>query len=437
MDLRRWPLLATIVAVALAIASTARADGRPRLKIIDRGAQVEIVVSDVRLVADPVMKVNRERIELPLAGRPAEVNDEYPRGLVMRIDVRGDGARTLSVKLRRDHNAVVALARGAFARQEDDGVHLFVPIAAAPAPIGAGVTPAVTVPAPTTPAAPPGAANGATVTIAGAPAATAPAAPAATAPAIVGATAGTTVTLGGAAAGKPVGAAAGTAIVKPSTDPAGPTGASVNSALPPAPTAPITGNHAAPPLTGGAGHAATAPAPKLTGGDGGGPALGRVVIAVVAIALAGVAVVALRRRRGAAPVAAGPQLEILATRSLGGKTRVLWLGAGDRELVVAVAGTNVNLLGQWRRGEADRPVERLADGGAQLRLEPLRDDGEPSFAAGSSPLPRVRGVATSAVSGIMRLRGKVTPITDDVATGDSEADEQWARDILAATGGRR
>ena len=110
MDLRRWPLLATIVAVALAIASTARADGRPRLKIIDRGAQVEIVVSDVRLVADPVMKVNRERIELPLAGRPAEVNDEYPRGLVMRIDVRGDGARTLSVKLRRDHNAVVALS---------------------------------------------------------------------------------------------------------------------------------------------------------------------------------------------------------------------------------------------------------------------------------------------------------------------------------------
>lgn len=435
MDLRRWPLLATIVAVALAIASTARADGRPRLKIIDRGAQVEIVVSDVRLVADPVMKVNRERIELPLAGRPAEVNDEYPRGLVMRIDVRGDGARTLSVKLRRDHNAVVALARGAFARQEDDGVHLFVPIAAAPAPIGAGVTPAVTVPAPTTPAAPPGAATGATVTIAGAPAATAPATPAA----IVGATAGTTVTLAGAAASKPVGAA-GIAVGKPSTDPADPaglTGASANGALPPAPTAPITGNHAAPPLTGGAGHAATAPAPKLTGGDGGGPALGRVVIAVVAIALAGVAVVALRRRRGAAPVAAGPQLEILATRSLGGKTRVLWLGAGDRELVVAVAGTNVNLLGQWRRGEADRPVERLADGGAQLRLEPLRDDGEPSFAAGSSPLPRVRGVATSAVSGIMRLRGKVTPITDDVATGDSEADEQWARDILAATGGRR
>ena len=62
---------------------------------------------------------------------------------------------------------------------------------------------------------------------------------------------------------------------------------------------------------------------------------------------------------------------------------------------------------------------------------------EPVFAAGSSQLPRVRGLATPAVSGIMRLRGKLTPITDEVATGDTDADEQWARDILAATGGRR
>ena len=111
---------------------------------------------------------------------------------------------------------------------------------------------------------------------------------------------------------------------------------------------------------------------------------------------------------------------------------MVWLGVGDRELVVAIAAQHVNLLGQWRRGEADRPVERSQP----MRLEAVAAESEPSFATGSTPMPRVRGV-TNAVSGIMRLRGKVAPITDAVATGDSDADEQWARDILAATGGRR
>ena len=101
---------------------------------------------DVRLPDSPTMLVNRERIELPLAGRPVEVNDSYPIGLVMRIDVRGEGpAKTLSVKLRRDHDAVVGLAKGAVARQEADGVHLFVPktlggVATAPVPSTATAT---------------------------------------------------------------------------------------------------------------------------------------------------------------------------------------------------------------------------------------------------------------------------------------------------------
>ena len=144
------------------------------------------------------------------------------------------------------------------------------------------------------------------------------------------------------------------------------------------------------------------------------------------------AIVVLRRKKVLSPAAPGPQLDVLASKSLGGKTRIVWLGAGDRELVVAVSPQQVNLLGQWRRGEVEHAPER-----APLRLETGRDDGEPTFAAGSAQLPRTRTLNTSAVSGIMRLRGKVPPITDDAHGDDSDADEKWARDILAATGGRR
>ncbi|HVV82769.1 MAG TPA: flagellar biosynthetic protein FliO, partial [Kofleriaceae bacterium] len=184
---------------------------------------------------------------------------------------------------------------------------------------------------------------------------------------------------------------------------------------------------------------------------GKGVGFGRVVVAIGAIGLAGAALVFLRRRKGLVPAATGPHLEVLASKSLGGKTRVVWLGAGDRELVVAVSGTQTSLLGQWKRGEADRPIDRLLDGASErgadrhddradrspVRLESVHDDVEPAFASGSTPVARVRGGASSAVSGIMRLRGKVAQLSDDVATGDTDADEQWARDILAATGGRR
>ncbi|HVV83353.1 MAG TPA: hypothetical protein VHE35_09750, partial [Kofleriaceae bacterium] len=150
MHRSRWPLAATSTAIALALASTAHADGRPRLKVVDHGAQVEVVVSDVRLVDAPTMKVNGSRLDLPLAGHPLEVNDEYDHGLVMRIDVRGEtAAKTLSVKLRRDPGVAVALAKGAVARQEDDGVHLWVPISpSAPAVPTAAVAAAAAVPPP-------------------------------------------------------------------------------------------------------------------------------------------------------------------------------------------------------------------------------------------------------------------------------------------------
>ena len=443
MQVSRWLLPATTVALALACASTADAQvqGRPRLKVIDHGAQIEVVVSGVRLADAPVMTLNRERIELPLAGRPLESNMVYERGLVMRIDVRGDvrgeGVRSLSVKLRRDAAGVAALARGTTATQADDGVHLWLPVkapaadaVAAPVAGAAGaVVPAVALAA--VPAAPKGASNGTTVSM-------------------TGTTGNTTPTGRSTATGTGTGTGSDSfdsaladahAALRTNGTPDPTTGTvagsgsgpgSVPGSDPAAGSTTVTGTASL--LTGS--RSPTAKAAPITGGGSGGPGFGRVVIAVLAIALAGGAIVALRRKRGAAPTATGPQLEILASRSLGGKTRVVWLGAGDRELVVAIAAQHVNLLGQWRRGEADRPVDRALERSQPMRLEAVAAEGEPSFATGSTPMARVRGTST-AVSGIMRLRGKVTPITDEVATGDTDADEQWARDILAATGGRR
>jgi flagellar biogenesis protein FliO len=126
------------------------------------------------------------------------------------------------------------------------------------------------------------------------------------------------------------------------------------------------------------------------------------------------------------------ELDVVAARSLGGKARVVWLNAGERSLVVAVTPQNVRLLAQWRRDRgvaADEPAlsELLAPAPAPKAPEPpARTD-----------LPRA--VAQNpALSGILRLRERAsTQQTEAITTGDTEADEQWAREILAAMGSRR
>jgi len=128
----------------------------------------------------------------------------------------------------------------------------------------------------------------------------------------------------------------------------------------------------------------------------------------------------------------------MAQRSLGAKAKVVWLSAGGREMVVAITPQNVRMLSQWDKQE-------------------------------TAPLPRAQTVppaesqqpASEAVAGILRLRARTNApfhdaanantldgprprartyqpeINEDVATGDDDADAVWAREILAATGGRR
>jgi flagellar biogenesis protein FliO len=128
----------------------------------------------------------------------------------------------------------------------------------------------------------------------------------------------------------------------------------------------------------------------------------------------------LRRKRAQQGVVSS--IDVIAQRSLGAKAKVVWLSAGGRDMVVAITPQNVRMLSQWEKQE---PLPR------------------------AQTVPPVDQAPSEAVAGILRLRAKTNvpyprarthappEINEDVATGDDEADAAWAREILAATGGRR
>jgi flagellar biogenesis protein FliO len=124
-----------------------------------------------------------------------------------------------------------------------------------------------------------------------------------------------------------------------------------------------------------------------------------------------------KQREGAAST-----IEIVAQRSLGGKARVVWLSAGQRDIIVAVTPQAVRTLGQWRKSDAP----------AALPAAHVHESRRPEVVVDKPSSP--------AVAGILRLRQRTEPppdINEDVATGDVDADALWAKEILMATGARR
>jgi len=143
----------------------------------------------------------------------------------------------------------------------------------------------------------------------------------------------------------------------------------------------------------------------------------------------GLGVWLLKRKKG---VTATPStIDVIAQRSLGGKAKVMWIAAGSREMIVAVTPQSVRMLAQWKR--AINGGEEIAMPLPAAQQMERTDSGR---LASVGPFPRA---ATSpAVSGLIRLRAQTQNIVNqDVATDDVEADSQWAKDLLAATGGRR
>jgi len=147
---------------------------------------------------------------------------------------------------------------------------------------------------------------------------------------------------------------------------------------------------------------------------------------------AGAGIWMMRRRRS--QLAPDATIEIIAQRSLGGKARIVWLCAGQREMLVSVTAQQVRMLGQWRKTDAPAALPtahaHTAPAAPQLELPDRFSD------------KLIDKALSPAVSGILRLRGRTSnplpePVGDEVATEDIEADALWAKEILAATGARR
>jgi flagellar biogenesis protein FliO len=149
-------------------------------------------------------------------------------------------------------------------------------------------------------------------------------------------------------------------------------------------------------------------------------------------AMAGLGAIALglymfkNKKAALAPVAS--TIDVIATRSLGSKAKVVWLNAGGREMVVAVTPQAVRMLGQWKKSEnasfsnstpANMPFAQALE--SQQRSAP-------------------RAATSSPVAGILKLRERASTyegLNEDIATGDLDADAQWAKEIFAASGGRK
>ncbi len=147
------------------------------------------------------------------------------------------------------------------------------------------------------------------------------------------------------------------------------------------------------------------------------------------LAAAGVGVWLMRRKK--AQPSATQTIELIAQRSLGAKAKMMWLAAGDRELIVSVTPQHVRMLGSWPRS-GQVPAQLPA-------MLPRAHTQEIPTAQATIATPRTTTLNRSpAVNGILRLRAQTAqPINEDVATDDVDADALWAREMLAAAGGKR
>lgn len=481
-----------------------------RFELLDRGDAVEVIAHNVKAARTAISPV-RQRLEVPIVGAPQAKRVTPGDATVKLIELdREESTHVLSVKLGFERADVKALSRFAQAIQVGDDLHLLVPrklpeadtaprlpeptLPPALAKIDVPATPVVG-PRPEPPAPPPAARPDAARRDAPGPVAAVPAVPGKPRSAAEALAAG-----GLAAPTAPARAAATRDATAPTAANAATAPSGANS--PSAPNAPTAHSPSAPAA---AGTHDTAPATDAR--DATTPASGKSLhqalagdrdddwskislYAALGLGAAGAGAWVMRRRRGAHPDAAA-SIDIIAQRSIGGKARLVWFSAGQREMIVAVTAQQVRMLGQWRRTEraSERPYERLSerlgerltdgptDGPterASARTKERSMTGRLPFASGSSPgigsglpaaypddgrrettnsmpsmqaIPGMPGIpyekpVSPAVSGLLRLRnrtGQMPAITDPEGEADPAADELWAKEILAATnrGARR
>jgi flagellar biogenesis protein FliO len=390
-------------AITVAAAGTAAAEADPRFEVVDRGDAVEVIGHGMTAVG--TLRQVRERLEIELAGTGSiDAKRQEPTDATVRL-MEISGRRTMSVKLRLERPEVKAISAVAKVAQVGDDVHLIFPRRFAS---DAGtVNP---LPEPTT------------TTATQAPKPTTEQAAQAPIPAA-------NIEENPAPAPDPTAAITAPTTVAPTTN-----ATNTTNAANAAPTSPTPTTEPAPPAT---------PAKVAKKTDSNLPN-NLVIMAGLAFIAAGLWVVK-RRKAKAAPAAT---IDVVAQRALGGKAKVVWLSAGDREMVVAVTPQNVRMLGQWKKADADvvaeypvfpaAPRPPRARTNASFLPEAHALPSSPPPAPGRNAYPRA-ATNSPAVQGILKLReraGTVQPPPKSAAEEDMEADMVWAREILEATGGR-
>lgn len=162
------------------------------------------------------------------------------------------------------------------------------------------------------------------------------------------------------------------------------------------------------------------------------PSIAQNLPMLFALVLAGIGCFLWMKRKKKASADPVSSIEVIAQKGLGAKAKIVWLRAGEREMVVAVTPQAVRMLGSWKRAadEARHAYTTTRESG----VFPL-----PRASAASLPDAQALAPSSPAVAGILRLRARtnVPHVNEDVATDDVDADSLWAREILAATGARR
>jgi flagellar biosynthesis protein FliO len=431
----------------------------PRFELIDRGDSVEVVAHHIKATRTAIMPV-RQRLEVPIAPAPNVKRMAPSDHTVKLVELAEESTPVLSVKLAFERGDVKALARFAQAVQVGDDLHLIIPRklpegdaaprlpeATLPPGVAAKATPIAPIAevkpeakldakAETKPDAKPDAkpdvkpeAKLDVKPEAKLDAKTAAPAAAATAPVL-------------GPAPDPHAAAAPTAatapVLGPRPDPsAAAPGATRNDTATAVPTA--RPRSAADAIAAGAPHAGSTAAAATTDTRSLRPALAGdrddewskiSLLAALGLAAAAGGVWLMRRRR--ARPGAPTSIEVIAQRSLGGKARIVWLSAGQHEMIVSVTAQQVRMLSQWRKTETAPALPALYDRGD-----------EPRMPTGSFPPPLADKPLSPAVSGLLRLRRTsqmaAVAVEPDEAEPDRDvrADDLWAKEILAATGARR
>jgi len=371
----------TVIAVLVLWSSIAAA--APTFEILDRDTAIEVVAHDIK-AARTAITPTRQRLEVELAGMPMGPGLTPPSGGVVKvIEFDGSETRRLSIKLNFERPDVKILAKYAQAIQVGNDLHVMFP-KTVPAEGASVVLPDPTVPP-----------ELAQKLVVGPPPNPNPPPPPAPAP---------------KAEPKPEQALAAKTEAKPEPK-ADPKPELKLDAPAPAPAPAIT----------------TAPPSDDTWSK-------LATYGALGLGALGCGVWILRKKR--AQLGPVTSIDVIAQRSLGAKAKVVWLSAGGREMVVAITPQNVRMLSQWDKqeplpraqtvppAESQQPPSEAVAGILRLRARtnaPFHD------AANANTLDAPRP----------RARTYQPEINEDVATGDEDADNAWAREILAATRGKR